>query len=509
MSGSAQISERSRRVAKNTLLLYLRMFLMMLIGLYTYRIILASLGVENVGIYNTVAGLVTMFTMISGSISQAVSRFLTFELGRGGERSRRIFAASIFIMGLLSILLVILGETIGLWWLHHKAVIPQTRMGAAEIVLQCSLVTLVITLFATPYNATIIAHEKMGAFAYISIVEAILKLAVAAGIVLSPVDRLGMYAVLMAVVALIVRFCYAIYCKRHFSEAKGAWTFESGLLKEMAGFAGWNFFGSSAFVLNTQGMNQLTNAFFGVGANAARETAMRVEAMVKQFVSNFLQAMNPQITKSYAEGDTNYCFNLVSKGAKFTFLILILFAVPMFFETDYLLGLWLEEVPPFSTVFTQLAIVGIMVDMVCNPLTTLEMAYGKIRNYFLITGGIAYLALPTAWVLFKFCNTPVWTPYIVFIGIYMLVDAVKCIILKKQINFPVGRFLRDTVLRCLLVMGVASGFSYLPAHFMQEGILRLMAVLATSTVSILATSWILALTKGEKTAIINWIKSKI
>lgn len=507
--GKEQISSNSRRVAKNTLLLYVRMLLLMFIGLITSRVILSSLGIEDYGTYNAVGGVVILFTLLSNSIAQAISRFITFELGKGGERLKEIFAASVWVQAGLALLLTILVNTLGLWFLLEKMSIPEGRMNAAVWVLEFSLITLIINLFAVPYNATIIAHEKMGAFAVISLIEGAMKLMVAAAIWLCPGDKLIIYAILMAAVALIVRLSYATYCRRHFEESRGRKKMpERALVRELAGFAGWNFFGSSAFVINTHGINLLVNVFFGVSVNAARGIAAQVEGIVKQFATNFLTALNPQITKSFAADNRNYCFELVTKGARYTYIILLLFAIPFAFEAETLLNLWLGagKVAPFSALFVRLTIVGIMVDMVCNPLLTLELAYGKIRNYYLITGAIAYLALPVTWVLFKWTSAPEWTPYVVFIGIYFLVDVAKLTILKHQVDFPVGQFLKETVLQCGAVTIIAATVTGAVWYYIPIAWARLLAVLFCSTASIAVFTWLLAMTKGEKQFVLSKLK---
>lgn len=494
-----QISERSRRVAVNTVALYIRMLVLMFVGLFTSRIVLGALGIDDYGTYGAVGGVVMLFTLFSNSIAQAISRFLTFDLGRGGSRLKEIFSASVWVQLGLSAILVVLVNTLGLWFLKTRMDIPAGRMDAAVWVLEFSLVTLVASLMAVPYNATIIAHEKMGAFAWISLAEGALKLAVALLLSLSPVDKLKSYAVLMAVVALLVRLMYVAYCRRHFPESRASRSLpRRETVVEMVGFAGWNFFGSSAFVVNTQGVNLLVNVFFGVGVNAARNIATQVEGIVKQFVTNFLTALNPQITKSWAEGDRKWCFDLVCRGSRLSFLILLFFAVPVFYECELLLDLWLPQVPQDAALFVRLVILAIMADMVFNPLVTLEQAYGKIRNFYLITGGIYYTVLPVSWVLLRFCGAPSWTPYAVFIAAYLVSDLAKMAILRRQVDFPVGRLVLDVLLRGGAVALMSLALTGLVWHFMPQGVLRLLSVLAVSTLAIVAGAWMFALTEGEK-----------
>ena len=337
--------QNGRRIARNAVLLYLRMFLLMFIGLFTSRVVLRELGVEDYGVWNAVGGVVTMFTFITTSISSAISRYLAFEIGRSDSgRLRQVFATGMAVQLLLSLLLVLLVETAGAWFLNAKMVIPAPRMDAARFVLHCSLGVLVLNMLSVPFNAAIIAHERMSAFAWISLGEAALKLLVALLLSVSVFDKLETYALLMLAVALLVRVTYGIYCRRNFEESRARPVFDRRLFREMAGFAGWSFFGSGAGVLNVQGSSLLVNMFFGVAMNAARGVASQVEAVVKQFAVNFLTAVNPQITKSWASGDRGYCYSLVAKGSKFAYLAILLFTVPIVAEADYLLQLWLGNV---------------------------------------------------------------------------------------------------------------------------------------------------------------------
>ena len=339
------------RIAKNTLLLYFRMLLTMGVSLYTSRVILNALGIEDYGIYNVVGGVVAMFGILSGSLSVAISRFITFELGKGDlDKLKRIFCTSVNIQVILIAIITILMETIGIWFLNNKMVIPEERLAAANWVFQFSVITFALNLLSVPYNAVIIAHEKMSAFAYISIIDVTLKLIVAFIIAYNPFDKLVYYGLLIMICGVINRSIYAIYSKRHFEEATYRMIFDKGLMKEMFGFAGWNYFGSSAYVLNTQGVNMLLNTFFGVTVNAARGVAVQVNAAVSHFIDNFMTAVTPQITKSYATNDRDYCFKLVNKGAKYGFFLMLLMSLPIFLETETILNLWLKN-PPENSVF--------------------------------------------------------------------------------------------------------------------------------------------------------------
>ena len=492
------LSEDSKRIARNTLLLYVRMLLLLFIGLFTSRVVLAALGETDYGVYNAVGGMVTVFTFLTASISSAISRFLAFELGNGGDaiRMRKLFSAGIAIQLVFALVLVILAETAGLWFLHHRMNIPDGRMGAAEIVLQCSLVALVIQLLAIPYNAAIIAREKMSAFAFISLLEAGLKLAVALMVKYCLNDRLVLYAFLMAAVALVVRMSYGYYCRRHFPESRGKLIVDRSLLREIFSFSGWNFFGSSSYVLNTQGVTILVNIFFGVALNAARGVALQIENIAKQFVSNFLTAINPQITKSWASGNRDYCFSLVAKGVKFSLLVILAFFLPLYFEAECALDLWLAKVPAHSADFVRLALVGLLVDMVGNPLLTLILATGKVRNYYLLTGLTSYLCLPLAWLAFKL-GAPVEWSYVSFILIYLIVLLERFVMARRIASFPLGKFFRSLA-PMLQVFALAFALAFLAHLLMPQGLLRLLLVCAVSWLALLGFTCLLALTPGER-----------
>ena len=503
---AGQLSENSRRLAKNTLLLYFRMFLLLLIGLFTSRVVLRTLGVDDYGVYNVVGGVVTVFTFLTNSISAAISRYLAVGLGKGDPAHlRRIFSTGVLIQIGLSLLLVLLTETAGLWWLNHKLLIPDGRLEAARWVLHCSLGVLVVTLLAVPYNAAIIAHERMSAFAVISLGEALLKLGVALLLFFSPFDKLISYAVLMLGVAVLVRAAYGLYCRRFFAETRGKLVYDPALTREMTAFAGWSFFGSSGYVLNTQGAGQVVNLFFGVAVNAARGVALQIENTVKQFVSNFLTALNPQITKAWASGEREYCFELVRKGAKYAWLVILACFIPIFGEAEWLLGIWLgpDKVPPHAPAFVRLALVGLLVDLAGNSLHTLVQANGKVKRFYLVTGLTSYLGLPLTWLCFKLGLGPSLA-YVVFIVVYLAVFVERIVLVHRLTDFPLRPYL--TLLLLLLMTSnfslvfplLALCFGWAPGWRLLFGALLGWATMAHFT-------WHYLLTEGEKA----WVLRKL
>lgn len=506
-----QLSENSRRIARNTVLLYFRMFLLMLIGLFTARVVLRTLGVDDYGVYNVVGGAVTVFTFLTSSISAAIGRYLAVALGEGrdADRLRRIFSTGILIQFGIAFLLVLLVETAGLWWVNHRLVIPDGRLEAARLVLHCSLGVLVVNLLAVPYNAAIIAHERMSAFAFVSIFEALLKLAVALLLYFSPFDKLVSYAVLMFGVALAVRTAYGIYCRIHFAETRGRLVWDRALTREMTVFAGWNFFGSSAYVFNTQGVNQAVNLFFGVAVNGARGLALQIENVVKQFVSNFLTAVGPQISKSWATGEREYCFSLVVKGAKYSWLVILLFFIPLLGEAELLLDFWVgpDRVPPHAAAFVRLTMAGLLVDLVGNPLLTLIQAAGRVRKYYLITGPTSYLCLPLVLLAFKLGAGPAWA-YGIFIAVYFTVLVQRVVLAHELTGFPVRPFLRTVALLLMttafsLFFPVAlRGTALAPVWRLLLGTLLGWATLAHYT-------WYYLLTPGEQAFVVRKIGSRL
>ena len=404
---SSDISQNNKRIAKNTLLLYFRMLLIMLVSLFTSRVVLRALGVEDYGIYNVVGGVVTMFSMLSGSLSAAISRFLTFELGKGNrERLKLVFSSSVTIQLGLSVLVFLLAETVGLWFLNHQLVIPSGRMYAANWVYQLSVITFVINLVSVPYHAAIVAHERMSAFAYVSIVDALLRLMVAYSVMLSPLDRLIAYSFLLTLTALVIRLLYGYYCQREFEECTYRFRYDQSLLRQMFGFAGWNFIGASSGLLRDQGGNIVMNLFFGPAVNAARGIAFQVSTAVNAFVTNFMTAINPQITKSYATGDRDYLMLLLYKGARYSYYILLVLSLPVLVNTRFLLQLWLGVVPDHTVSFVRLSLLLGMCECFSHPLVTAMLATGRIRNYQLVVGGLQMLNLPISYLCLRWGAIP-------------------------------------------------------------------------------------------------------
>lgn len=446
-------SENTKRIAKNSLMLYMRMLFSMLVSLYTSRVVLNTLGVEDYGIYNVVGGFVAMFSLISNSLSSSTSRFLTFELGKGNmERLKQIFSTSVSIHLALMIVILVLMETIGVWFLNTCMTIPASRLYAANWVFQASILSFLFGLFSVPYNASIISHERMKAFAYIGILDVILRLLIVLFIAHSSwqFDRLIVYAILLVAISMLLQCVYLYYCRKSFEECRFRLFFNKECWKEMSVFAGWNFIGCTAGLLKDHGVNILLNLFIGPVINAARGIAMSVSTAVGGFSGNFMAALNPQITKSYATDEYGYMMSLVERGSRFSFYILLIFALPILLETDFVLTLWLKQYPVHTVNFVRLVLMLSMFDILSNTLITLQTATGKIRNYQLAVGGMLMMNFPLSYICLWMELPP---ESVMFVALFV---SVCCLLLrlwflKRMVSLSVSVYLRRVCLNVFVV----------------------------------------------------------
>lgn len=496
----------NRRIAKNTLMLYIRMVFIMLINLYTSRIILQALGVQDYGIYNVVGGFVAMFGLLSNSLSAATTRFITFELGTGNnERLNKIFSSSVTIQVAICLIIVLLIEAFGVWFVNNKMLIAPERLAAANWCLQLSMITFCVNIIAVPYNALIIAHEKMTAFAYISVLEATLKLGICFIVMLSPSDKLVCYAILLSVVALLIRTIYAIYCKRNFKESRYHFYFDKELIYKMFAFSGWNFIGAGTGVLRERGVNILINMFWGTTINASRGIAQQVSAAVASFSSSFVSAINPQITKLYAVDDREHSFQLVIQGARLSFYLLLLIALPVFLETSILLHTWLTVVPVYSVIFVRLTLLYVMTESLSYTMMTLMLASGKIRDYQLIVGGLQLLNFPVSYILLWLGSTPDWT-YVTAIVIALICLFVRLFMLNRITGLSMVAFVKKVILNVVLVSVVGAILPIVIVNTMDESYMRLLLTVSVSTISLFATYLFVGCTKAEREIIMLKIK---
>lgn len=502
-------SENTKRIARNTAILYIRMLILMLIGLFTSRVVLNTLGVSDYGIYNVVGGVVTMFGIVTSALSSSVSRFLTFEIGRKDtKRLQNIFSISVALLFVLSIIMLILMEIIGVWFLNYHMNIPANRMAASNFVLQCSIISFVIILNSTPYNAAIIAHEKMSIFAYITMFDAIMKLVVVYLLYVSSFDRLKVYALLLLFVSISVQFIYFFYCKYNFSECKFKFKFDADLIKAMGSFSVWGFFGNASWIINTQGINILINIFFGVTINAARGIATQVDSAVQGFVTNFTTALNPQIIKSYASGDLLYMHKLVFAGARYSFFLMLFFFVPISLETHQILFLWLKQVPAYTVNFVRFSMLTSMMMAISSSLTTGFSATGHIKKVALMTSIVTFLDFPFTYVAFVLGASPTST-YIIYFLVYFLLVFIKVYLAKNLIKMSMSAYFKEVLFRCCSVAVIAFTLPLIIVILTPSSLFRLIVVCLVSVLSTILSVVFVGMRSGERIFFLKTIRKRL
>ena len=493
-------SENTKRIAKNTLMLYGRMLFSMVVSLYTSRVVLNTLGVVDYGIYGVVGGFVAMFSLISSSLSSAVSRFLTFELGRGDkDRLSKAFSTSLLIHIVLAVVVFIIAETVGVWFVNNKMTIPADRLYAANWVFQASILSFMFGLFSVPYNASIVSHERMSAFAYIGILDTTLKLLVVLFIAHCKwhFDKLIVYSLLLVAVSVSLQCIYLKYCRKHFEECRLRVSFDKEFWKEISAFAGWNFIGCTAGMLKDQGVNILLNLFVGPVLNAARGIATTVNGAVVSFVNNFMTALNPQITKSFAIKDYSYTFSLVERGSRFSFFIILVISMPIMLETDFVLTIWLGQYPMHVVNFVRLVLLLSLSEVLSNTLITLQLATGNIRNYQIVVGGTLLLNFPLSYICLKI-GLPPESTYIVAIFVSIICMLLRLYFLKGMAGLSPYNYLKNVVLRVLLVLVISFPIPCMLHHIMGPGWIRFITVSLVSMICSLLSILYVGCYKDER-----------
>ena len=490
-------------------MLYFRMFFLMILGLFTSRVVLHALGETDYGIYNVVGGVVALFTVISGALTTAVTRFITFEMGKGSEAQlNKVFSTAVNVQILLCAIIIILAEPIGLWFIDNRMTIEPDRIPAARLVMHFSLLSFVVNLMSVPQMASITAHEKMSAYAYIGILDGALRLAAALIISKASTDRLVLYAVLMAVALIIVRCAYGIYCRVNFPECRYRFIYDKSLIRQMFSFAGWSFIGSASGVLRDQGGNILVNIFFGPAVNAARAVAVQLNGAIQSFITNFMTAVNPQITKSYASGDHAYMFSLMRKSSRFSFYLLLILALPILFNTDSIMSVWLETVPAHSVLFVRLFLIFTLCESVSQPLITSMLATGNIRNYQIVVGGLQLLNLPVSYLCLKSGAAPEST-VMVAIVISQICLAARLLMLEKMIGLSVKEFISRVYLNVIYVAAAAIVIPLIISFFLPDGILWTLLSVVVSALSAALSILFVGCTAVERNELVGFIRSKI
>lgn len=495
----ANTTENNKRIAKNTLLLYCRMLLMILINLYTQRVILATLGIEDFGINNVVAGVITMLGFLTGSLSAASSRYITYDLGKGDMNvMKKTFGNILSIHLLIAVVVFIVGETVGLWFMTTQLQIPAERETAAFWVYQFSIFSFMLAVISSPYNAAIIAHEKMSAFAYISIADAFLKLLIVYLLVVIPYDKLIIYAALLFAIQCFDRFVYGLYCRKYFPETHTNLAFDKNLFKELFAFAGWTMNGSLAVIGYTQGLNVLLNIFFGPAVNAARGIAVQIQTVARNFCINFQMALNPQLTKSYAVEDYPHMHQLLKASSKYSFHLMLLISLPIMLEASMILEWWLGIVPEHTVDFVRLILCSNMLYALANPMIVSVHATGKLKRFQIIEGSMLLTILPIAYLLLKFSSVPPEAVFIVHMAVEICTQVVRVRIVLPMIRMKIREYVKDVFYPIVKVLLFASIIPIILYLQLEQGIVSFFIVGVVSVMSVLTVIYAVGCTNSER-----------
>ena len=498
------ISSDNRRIAKNTLALYVRMGVTMLVSLFTSRVVLQTLGVQDFGIYNVVGGVVVLFSFLNAAMSSATQRFLNFELGRKDfAQVGRVFSMSMSVHFAIAGAVLLLAETVGLWFLNTQLNIPAERMAAANWVYQFSVASTLLGIMLVPYNATIIAYERMTFYAWASIATTFLRLGIVYLLVIGNTDKLVLYAALTFAVGVLMQIVHVVYCRRAFPRTAIYRPFrDKKLFRELVSFSGWSLFGGVANMANSQGINMVMNIFCGVGVNAAMGIANQVNAAVYQFVGNFQTAFNPQIVKLYSAGNHDAFIRLIFRASKFSYYMMFFLAFPLMLNADFVLSVWLGDVPEYAADFARWTLAFMLVDALSGPLWMSVQATGKIRNYQMIVSAFIFTNLPLC-VLLLWCGfSPVWV-LACRAGINVLTTLWRVFYLRGKVGLPSWKYLREVVGKVLCVSAAAACVPALiwlgvPA---ENAWARLFASCAVSAACVAGTVWLLGFSKHERDAL--------
>lgn len=495
----------NKRIAKNTLLLYARMLYSLVISLFTARVVLNSLGAVDYGIYNVVGSVVSMFVFLRSAMGNSTHRFVAFSLGKGDQQQlHRVFSTSIIIHFAIGIVIVVLAETIGLWFLLNKMVIPEERMVAAQWCYHFSVITCFLSVICVPYDAEIIAHERMGVFAFVQMFNSTMNLIIAYLLVITKSDRLIVYGLLLLSIQVLNRVFYGIYCRRKFVECHFAWMKDLSLIKEMTSFAGWSLIGNMIWVAYTQGTNILLNMFFGPIVNAARGIAVQVQSVIKGFVTNFQMAVNPQLTKTYAAGELKQMQSLLFTSTKLSFFLLFMFVLPLFIEADWILEIWLKNVPNHSVAFLRISLLIMLTSPLENPITTSNNATGDIKKFQIVVGCFNSLIVIFSYIFLKLGYSPE-SVFVVQLLISGIVLFVKLLLVKNSINLSLREYIHRVLLR-LSAVAIVSSIVPIAMHVLVETrTVNRLLIIIISVISVLLSSFYIGLTKDEQ----SQLKEKI
>lgn len=499
----------NRLIAKNTLFLYIRMFVTMLTSLFTSRIVLNILGETDFGIYNIIGGIVVLFSFLNSALLSATQRYLNFYLGKNDiETTHKVFCMSMNSYIILSILSIFIGETLGLWFVNTQLNIPESRMVAANWVYQFTLITFVINLIRVPYNATIIAYERMNFYAYLSLAEVVLKLLVVYLLYITTLDKLVVYSALYMLVPLFVTWIYKIYCNRHFDVSRYVKIWDGKMFRDLFSFSGWSLFGSLANLFANQGLNILVNIFHGVVLNSALGIANQISTAISGFIYNFQVAFNPQIVKNYAANKFVQLYNLIFRASKFSYFLLLLIALPVILNIDLILSVWLVDVPEYTGIFSQLILVFSLMDALSAPLWLFVQATGTIRNYQILMGTLIFLNFPLIWIVLKL-GMPVYYVWIVRILVNVVVSVARCLFIQKHFAFPLKEFCKKVLLPVSYVTVIAVPLSFIVRDFFVNDWARFIISSIFSLLLMISCMGFIGLEQNERHFIVDTIRRYI
>lgn len=499
----------NKRIAKNTIFLYIRMMVVMLVALFTSRVILNTLGAIDYGIYNVVGGIVTIVSFLNSALGASTSRFLTFALGEKNiQKQKSTFGACLNLHIGIALLVLILGETVGLWFFYEKMVIPDERMVAAFWVYQFSILTTMVSFTQVPYNASLIAHEEMSIYAYVGLYEAISRLIIAYLITISPIDKLVFYGLLLLINTIVVQLFYRWYAVKHFEECRFSLVKDKALYKRLLSYGGWDLFGNLALVCQGEGVNLLLNVFFGPVVNAARAIAFQIQGAVTQFVSNFMTAVRPQVIKNYAEGNVDKMYTMTFYAAKFSYILMLALVVPIIYEIRFILGIWLGDAVPDET-----ALFAVIVLMTYTWRTfhiAALMPYhaiGKIKTGNVTIGSLMIATLPIGYMLFK-CGCPACSVFLAIFAVEIVSMFAIYWLIHRYEYFPYKYVFTKILMPCGLVTIFTIIVPAFITHLMNDGWARLIIVGISTEFSLLLSALYLGLNKEERTRIFSFIKNK-
>lgn len=500
------ISSSNNRIAKNTLFLFVRNIVVLLISLYTSRVILRTLGASDYGVYNVVAGFVSMFAFLNSALSSGVQRFYNYEIGKNGEDGiSKVYLCATIFQVILIFVLVILLETIGIWYINNKLVLPEGRIEAARILFQFSITSLVLVVMGIPYSAAIIAHERMDYYAFVGIIDVVLKLVIAIILPYLTFDQLISYGFFTLCISILNFFLFFIYSKYHFKALSlRQVALDRNLFKSMMGFSGWHVFATFAQIARTQGINVILNLFFGTVVNAARGVTYQIQSALMGFVGNITTAVRPQLVQSYAQSNMPRTINLMYSVGKICFYALFAMALPITLEIDFILNLWLgkDAVPTYTNIFTILVLLIALVDILNTPLSMVVHATGIMRKYQVVTSGISLLILPLGYVAFKF-GAPPFVIFIISLFISILMQVASLFIVRGLINLSLKEYFSRVVSPIMKIVPLSMILPLIARILIEDGFIRALIVVLLSFFSVVFFAYSLGLDKNEKELVLR------